>query len=107
MLQPVAGRVLFFPPDAVFIQPDLFEYKKRYGIDAVRSPGMASQDAGCRHKGSPCRAVDFNGVEGINGAGGVVAASAGQQRRDKIFVKIYQENEGKAYDFSEGQGRRI
>jgi hypothetical protein len=66
MLQPVTIGNLFFTPDAVFFKRDLFYDKKWYRINAVGTPGMASQDSFRCHNSSPCRTVNFDGIKGVD-----------------------------------------
>jgi hypothetical protein len=92
MLQPVTGRISFFEKEMV--GQGIFEEVTRYRIKTMGSPRVAAGDPfGCQPDAKQ-RAMKLYRIDGIDGTGWKMPASARKQRRDQVPVKINQPNEG-------------
>lgn len=69
-----------------------------YGIEAARVEGVTTTNTFQAEECSSNRSVADDGVAHVDGAGGVEAASRGEQRAEEALVDIEQKNEERAHE---------
>jgi hypothetical protein len=100
MAEPVAGRIFLSREE---ICPEyFFEDEPWHRIETAGTPGMAPGDAPCGHPAPSHRAMQPQGVDGIERTGRQMTASARQERRDEITIKINESEERSDQDFPKG-----